>query len=64
MDSRKSIAYAEEQVTQDPYDLPLNEIDVANPFLFGHKISYRRLVFIQYWTNSTIIITIHYNILS
>lgn len=36
MDSRKKIAYAEEQVTQDPYDLPLNEIDVANPFLFGH----------------------------
>jgi cytochrome P450 len=36
MDSRKKIAYTEEQVTQDPYDLPLNEIDVANPFLFGH----------------------------
>lgn len=36
MDSGKITAYTEAQVMQNPYDLPLNEIDVANPFLFGH----------------------------
>ena len=46
MDSGKTIAYTEAQVMQDPYDLPLNEIDVANPFLFGHdkqEIWFKRL---------------------
>lgn len=38
MDLRKTIAYAEEQIKIDPYTLPLADIDIANPFLFGHDL--------------------------
>ena len=38
--------YSREQVDLDPYELPLEEIDVANPFLFAsdaHGPWFRRL---------------------
>ncbi|MAT93198.1 MAG: cytochrome P450 [Halioglobus sp.] len=38
---RSTLAYAEEQVFQDPYALPLESIDVANPFLFAHDAHHR-----------------------
>ena len=38
---RSTLAYAEEQVLQDPYALPLEQIDVANPFLFAHDAHHR-----------------------
>jgi cytochrome P450 len=30
--------YTEDQVKQDPYTLPLAEINVANPYLFAHDV--------------------------
>lgn len=38
MELRNTIAYAEEQALLDPYDLALEDIDVANPFLFGRDV--------------------------
>jgi cytochrome P450 len=33
---RKTVAYAEENALLDPYTLPLESMDVGNPFLFAH----------------------------
>ncbi len=38
MNSYNKNIYTKDQVTQDPYRVPLNEFDVANPYFFSHDI--------------------------
>ncbi|GAB5450081.1 MAG: cytochrome P450 [Halioglobus sp.] len=35
---RNTVAYAEEQALRDPHSIPLEDIDIANPFLFGRDV--------------------------
>lgn len=38
MPNTTPLGYSEQQVYVDPYSVPLDEIDVSNPFLFAHDV--------------------------